>query len=108
MEATYRDQHLAIDFARRTVVLDSKFLEITGKEFELLAFLVRHAGMVVSPEALLTNVWSYSSEARTRTLDVHLSRLRKALAPYGEVYLERVFRIGCRFQPFNSALRLSA
>jgi len=108
MDAIYRDQHLTIDFDRRTVAMDSKSLVMTDKEFDLLAFLVRHAGMVVSPQALLANVWSYSSEARTRTLDVHLSRLRKTLAPYGDVYLERVFRMGCRFQPCSRAMQLSA
>ncbi|HTX40137.1 MAG TPA: winged helix-turn-helix domain-containing protein [Bryobacteraceae bacterium] len=104
----YRDAHLRIDFARRRAALDSKPLVLTGKEFELLAFLVQHAGVIISPTALLTNVWGYSTEVRTRTLDVHLSRLRKLLRPYGEVYLERVFRVGCRFQPCGRELPLTA
>jgi len=104
----YRDAHLRIDFERRTAALDSKPLVLTEKEFELLAFLVRHAGAIITPTALLTHVWGYSTEVRTRTLDVHLSRLRKVLRPYGEVYLERVFRVGCRFQPCGQELPLSA
>ncbi|MGO9257623.1 MAG: winged helix-turn-helix domain-containing protein [Bryobacteraceae bacterium] len=104
----YLDAHLRIDFERRLAALDSKPLILTDKEFDLLAFLVRHSGMIVSPAALLTNVWGYSTEVRTRTLDVHLSRLRKVLRPYGEAYLERVFRVGCRFQPCGEELPLTA
>ncbi len=104
----YMDAHLRIDFERRVAALDSKPLVLTDKEFDLLAFLVRNAGLIVSPTALLTNVWGYSTEVRTRTLDVHLSRLRKVLRPYGEVYLERVFRVGCRFQPCGRELPLTA
>jgi len=104
----YRDAHLRIDFERRLADLDAKPLVLTDKEFDLLAFLVRHAGMIITPTALLTHVWGYSTEVRTRTLDVHLSRLRKVLRPYGELYLERVFRVGCRFQPCGGELPLSA
>ncbi len=104
----YLDAHLRIDLERRLAALDSKPLILTDKEFDLLAFLVRHSGMIVSPAALLTNVWGYSTEVRTRTLDVHLSRLRKVLRPYGEAYLERVFRVGCRFQPCGEELPLTA
>lgn len=104
----YSDAHLRIDFAKRVAALDSKPLVLTNKEFDLLAFLASHAGMIVSATALLTNVWGYSTEVRTRTLDVHLSRLRKVLGPYGDQYLERVFRMGCRFQPCVDELRMSA
>ncbi len=104
----YRDAHLRIDFERRAAALDSKPLILTVKEFDLLAFLVLNAGMIVSPTALLTHVWGYSTEVRTRTLDVHLSRLRKVLRPYGDVYLERVFRVGCRFQPCGRELQMTA
>ena len=108
MAGLYQDAHLLIDFEGRRAALDSRPLALTNKEFELLAFLASHAGMIVSPTALLTNVWGYSTEVRTRTLDVHLSRLRKTLGPYGDQYLERVFRMGCRFQPCREALRMSA
>lgn len=107
-QGLYRDAHLRIDFERRQASLDSKPLVLTNKEFDLLAFLASHPGMIVSATALLTNVWGYSTEVRTRTLDVHLSRLRKTLGPYGDLYLERVFRMGCRFQPLVQELALSA
>jgi DNA-binding response OmpR family regulator len=97
--ATYRDSHLNIDLDRRTVAVDSRQLTLTRKEFELLSFLVAHAGEIVPREALLTSVWGYSAGVRTRTLDMHLSLLRKKLRPYSDHYIERIFRIGCRFQP---------
>lgn len=108
MNAIYRDLHLTIDFDLRAVELDSKAVTMTDKEYDLLAFLVRHAGIVISREMLLSHVWKYSTEVRTRTIDAHLSRLRKALAPYGNLYLERLFRVGCRFQPCTRALQADA
>ena len=48
---------------------------------------------------MLSEVWGYSEQARTRTLDVHLARVRKKLGPLGHRYIETVFGSGCRFQP---------
>jgi DNA-binding response OmpR family regulator len=101
--AIYQDAHLRIDFQRRTVTMDAKPLKFTRKEYDLLAFLVSHAGQIVPREALLLGVWGYGEGIRTRTLDMHLSLLRKKLHPYSDPYIERVFRIGCRFQPCPSA-----
>lgn len=96
---SYRDEHLSIDFERGVVKVDSNTATFTRKQYELLCMLVEHAGQVIPRETLLQSVWGYSNEIRTRTLDVHLSHLRKKLAPYGDRYIERVFRVGCRFQP---------
>jgi two-component system alkaline phosphatase synthesis response regulator PhoP len=101
----YRDEHLSIDFNRGIVKVDSTTATFTRKQYELLRMLVEHAGQVIPRETLLQNVWGYSTEIRTRTLDVHLSHLRKKLAPYGEQYIERVFRVGCRFQPSSGAAK---
>lgn len=98
-QTSYQDAHLCIDFDQQRVTIDSKPLTFTRKEYELLSFLVAHAGEIVPRETLLTNVWGYCNEARTRTLDMHLSLLRKKLHPYSNQYIERVFRMGCRFQP---------
>lgn len=95
----YRDEHLSIDFNRGVVKVDSTTATFTRKQYELLCMLVEHAGQVIPRETLLQNVWGYSNQIRTRTLDVHLSHLRKKLAPYGDQYIERIFRVGCRFQP---------
>jgi DNA-binding response OmpR family regulator len=101
----YRDDHLSIDFERGVVKVDSTTAIFTRKQYELLRMLVEHAGQVIPRETLLMNVWGYSTEIRTRTLDVHLSHLRKKLAPYGDQYIERVFRVGCRFQPRRALAR---
>ena len=69
------------------------------KEFALLACLVRQARELVAREALLAAVWKYEPGVRTRTLDVHIRRLRQTLGPYGKLYIETVFGIGYRFQP---------
>lgn len=97
--AIYQDAHLRIDFQRKSVAVDGRPVVLTRKQYELLAFLARHAGEVVPCEALLSCVWGYQDGVRTRTLDMHLSLLRAKLQPYSATCLERVFRKGCRFQP---------
>jgi DNA-binding response OmpR family regulator len=53
-------------------------------------------------------VWGYSNEIRTRTLDVHVRRLRKKLGQYSEQYIETIFGIGYRFQPFRLTQRFAS
>jgi DNA-binding response OmpR family regulator len=53
----------------------------------------------VPREVLLQDIWGYSREIRTRTLDVHIRRLRKKLGQYGDKYIETIFGVGYRFQP---------
>src|ERR1035437_8487874 len=98
----YRDEHLAMDFAQQAVILDSERMILTRKEYDLLALLVQHAGEIIPRAALLMQVWGYSPEIRTRTLDVHVRRLRKKLGGHGGQYIETIFGIGYRFQPFHA------
>src|ERR1022692_1595389 len=98
----YRDEHLAMDFTQQAVMLDSERVILTRKEYELLSLLVQHAGEIIPRDALLMQVWGYSTEIRTRTLDVHVRRLRKKLGGYADQYIETVFGIGYRFQPFHA------
>jgi DNA-binding response OmpR family regulator len=98
----YRDEHLAMDFAQQAVMLDSERMVLTRKEYDLLALLVQHAGEIIPREELLMQVWGYSSEIRTRTLDVHVRRLRKKLGGHADRYIETIFGIGYRFQPFHA------
>ena len=99
----YRDEHLSVDFGQQRAVLDSRALTLTRKEYDLLSLLVQHAGEIIPREALLMRVWGYGSEIRTRTLDVHVRRLRKKLGGYADQYIETIFGIGYRFQPFHAA-----
>ena len=98
----YRDEHLAMDFTQQAVLLDSERMTLTRKEYELLSLLVQHAGEIIPRDALLMQVWGYSAAIRTRTLDVHVRRLRKKLGGYADQYIETVFGIGYRFQPFHA------
>lgn len=98
----YRDEHLFLDFHQQTAVLDTQRLVLTRKEYDLLALLVQHAGEIIPRDALLLRVWGYSPEIRTRTLDVHIRRLRKKLGGYADQYIETIFGIGYRFQPFHA------
>ncbi len=97
----YQDPHLEVDFARASATLDARRLVLTRKEYELLSLLVRNAGEIIPRDALLWKIWGYSAQIRTRTLDVHIRRLRKKLGGYSEQYIETIFGIGYRFQPFR-------
>ena len=104
----YGDEHLLLDFQQQAVFVDNKQMTLTKKEYELLALLVQHAGEIVPRNALLMEVWGYSAEIRTRTLDVHVRRLRRKLGTYADRYIETIFGIGYRFQPFHAPRFLQA
>jgi DNA-binding response OmpR family regulator len=107
---------LVVDHARRCAWLDGKGVELTYQEFELLAFLSARPDQVVSRADLLTQVWGQlpnsstrartqaSTRVRTRTVDVHVSRLRRKLGPVYGLCLTTEHRVGYRFDPtINSA-----
>jgi len=95
----YRDARLDVDFHARAVALDERPIRLTPLEFALLATLARQAGNVVSRDALMLNVWGYGPEIHTRTMDVHLRRLRVKLGTYSRHHIETVFGLGYRLQP---------
>jgi DNA-binding response OmpR family regulator len=97
----YRDLHLDMDFVSASAALDSCPMVLTRKEYALLSLLVQNAGEIIPREALLWRIWGYSPQIRTRTLDVHIRRLRKKLDIYGETCIETIFGIGYRFQPLR-------
>jgi len=98
----YRDEHLSVDFQHQMVILDNQRMTLTRKEYDLLSLMVQHAGQIVPRDVLLLQVWGYGVEIRTRTLDVHVRRLRKKLGAYADQYIETIFGIGYRFQPFHA------
>jgi len=104
----YQDLHLTVDFERETAVLDGTRMKLTFKAFALLAFLVRHPGQLIPRDTLLMLVWGYGADIRTRTLDVHIRRLRKSLGGYGNAYIETVFGVGYRFQPCRTHSEIEA
>jgi DNA-binding response OmpR family regulator len=102
-QAVYADQHLLLDFVGESVTLDGNIVYLTRQEYLLLAHLVQHAGEILPRDALLRDVWGYSPKMQTRTLDVHVRRLRKKLGHYAERGIETVFGVGYRFQPRHDA-----
>jgi DNA-binding response OmpR family regulator len=97
----YQDSHLMVDFQLQRVQLDGQPLKLTQKEFDLLALLVQRAGELIPRSMLLMTVWGYGMEIQTRTLDVHIRRLRKSLGSCTTQYIETIFGVGYRFQPSN-------
>ena len=71
--------HIRLDEARRSAYRDGEAVELTMKEFDLILFLMKHPGKVYSREALLDLVWGYDYQGDTRTVDVHVRRLREKL-----------------------------
>ncbi len=90
---------LELDAAARTVAFGGEPLELTRKEFDLLALLMSQAGTVVSRERLIDEVWDVNWFGSTKTLDVHVSGLRKKLGddPGDPRYVHTVRGVGFRF-----------
>jgi two-component system alkaline phosphatase synthesis response regulator PhoP len=79
-----------------TVRVDGKEIFFPKKEFELLAFLASNRGKVFSRESLLRRIWGESVYVIDRTVDVHVSKIREKLGPYGS-WIETVKGVGYRF-----------
>lgn len=92
----FEDEDLAIDFADMRVTCSGDEVKLTRKEFALLTHLIKNAGRVATRQQLLDNVWGYSYFGDTRTLDVHIRRLRQKLGDCGGS-IETVVGIGYRF-----------
>jgi len=82
-EAVLRYGPLTIDSDRHRVVIEGDEVRLTAKEFLLLRYLVEHRGRVLSRDRLLTDVWGYQYTGGTRTVDVHVRRLREKLPALG-------------------------
>ena len=85
---------LVIDFAARRVALSGEEIPLTALEFDLLAMLARRKNVAMSREELLVGVWGYDYAGETRTVDVHVQRLRSKI---GASYIETVYKYGYRF-----------
>jgi phosphate regulon transcriptional regulator PhoB len=92
---------LRIDNPAREVFYGGEKLTLTRREFELLAFLAHHPGRVYSREELLRRVWGYDFIGETRTVDVHIRRLRKKLGEENSV-IETVTGAGYKFLAVTS------
>ncbi|GAT66258.1 response regulator transcription factor [Planomonospora sp. ID91781] len=94
-----RSGDLSIDEATYTARLRGRALDLTFKEFELLKYLAQHPGRVFTRAQLLQEVWGYDYFGGTRTVDVHVRRLRAKLGAEYESLIGTVRNVGYRFVP---------
>ncbi|MGH3240011.1 MAG: winged helix-turn-helix domain-containing protein, partial [Spirillospora sp.] len=94
-----RSGDLTIDEATYTARLRGRVLDLTFKEFELLKYLAQHPGRVFTRAQLLQEVWGYDYFGGTRTVDVHVRRLRAKLGAEYESLIGTVRNVGYRFVP---------
>jgi DNA-binding response OmpR family regulator len=87
---------LRVDLAAHAVQVDGRAVELTPKEFDLLALLARNPGRAFARDYLIEKVWGYDAEGSDRTVDTHVLRLRKKLGPHGD-RIETVWGVGYRF-----------
>ena len=92
-----RSGEIVVDEATYTAKLGSRTLDLTFKEFELLKYLAQHPGRVFTREQLLQEVWGYDYFGGTRTVDVHVRRLRAKLGNDHETLIGTVRNVGYRF-----------
>ena len=92
-----RSGEVVVDDATYTARLGGRPLDLTFKEFELLKYLAQHPGRVFSRQQLLQEVWGYDYFGGTRTVDVHVRRLRAKLGPEHETLIGTVRNVGYRF-----------
>ncbi|MBS5574165.1 MAG: response regulator transcription factor [Christensenellales bacterium] len=88
-------RELSVDEKERVALLDGRRVELTAQEFALLLALMEKPDIPVSREQLLRRAWGYQSMGETRTVDVHVQRLRKKL---GGEYIETVYKCGYRLK----------
>ena len=94
--ALYRGKHLIADFDAVAINVDGESVRLTRREFELLRYLVENRNRVLSRDRLLERVWGYDRLIETRSVDVHVGRLRGKLGEAGK-QIETVVGLGYRF-----------
>ena len=95
-------ENMTIDFSARTVTIDGRRVQLSPKEYELLAYLARNKGIALTREQLLSNVWGYDFFGDDRTLDTHIKLLRRNLGDYAK-YIVTLRGVGYRFEKDNQS-----
>ena len=88
---------IVMDKAAHIVKIDGKPVELSYKEFELLAYFMENAGIALSREKILNNVWNYDYFGDARTIDTHVKKLRSKLGDKGE-YIRTIWGMGYKFE----------
>jgi len=89
---------LAIDLERYEVTVSGRRVALTYKEFQLLVLLASNPGRVYTREALLSQIWGYDYLGGTRTVDVHIRRLRSKVESPDRSFVETIWNVGYRFK----------
>ena len=87
--------HIIINIENHTIKKDGEEIAITPKEFDLIVFLIQKEGQVFSRDQLLKEIWGYEFAADTRTVDVHVRRLRKKI---DQNLIKTVRGVGYKFE----------
>lgn len=88
---------IQIDSEGRTVKVDSKFIELSLREYELLKFLIDNKGVALSRDKILNNVWNYDYYGDSRTIDSHIKKIRHKLGKKGK-FIQTIRGIGYKFE----------
>jgi two-component system alkaline phosphatase synthesis response regulator PhoP len=90
-----------VDFARMELVRNGGEVQLTATEFKLLAFLLQNPERVISRKELLDTIWGYPTDPATRTVDIHISKLRQKVErdPANPIHLRTVHCSGYKFVP---------
>ncbi|WP_296256027.1 response regulator transcription factor [uncultured Ezakiella sp.] len=88
---------IRIDKISRRVYVDDKEIELTYKEFELLAYLVQNKGIVLSRDKIMSEIWGFDFEGESRTVDVHIAFLRQKLGKKGQ-YIKTIRNVGYKME----------
>lgn len=93
-----------IDPQSRSLRVDGQLIKLTDKEFELALYIFNHIGRLLSRNQILANVWGYESDVNTRTVDTHISRIRKKLylTPENGWRLSSIYHQGYRLEKLSS------
>lgn len=88
---------IEIDSAGRTVKVDTKIIELSLREYELLKYLIDNKGIALSRDKILNNVWNYDFYGDSRTIDSHIKKIRHKLGKKGK-YIETIRGVGYKFE----------
>lgn len=88
---------ICIDKAAHQVSIDGKNIELSFKEFELLAYFLENQGIALSREKILNNVWNYDYFGDARTIDTHVKKLRSKMGEKGD-YIKTIWGMGYKFE----------
>ena len=96
-EAKLEYKEIVLDKASHTVTVSGKNIELSFKEFELLAYFMENKGLALSREKILNHVWNYDYFGDARTIDTHVKKLRSKMGECGD-YIKTIWGMGYKFE----------